>query len=364
MNCIQERLIPLKYYDKSSERLIQANGEKLMINYKIRNVHICHDGIYFETVFFKDLPSKIILGTPFIALIYSFLVTNEGIKTNVLETDIFFKSIVPPVLKEKYFSKKVSILADINERRIYRAERSLSSLKTEMLLVNQLTENDKKKVKQEKETEIRSYFPIAFLHKVQSTEELIKDGNMNTIFCNQYVWTNSIWTDRWQLETIAPTPNIENTEPDFITQNIDGTIIISFNNNDRHTDSLIRLIEALNKIIINDIFTPFIVSLNSHITDILIKEALTDSPLLIIKENINCGNFLNNDRFNFLTDRINYNPLIDFPINERLYEEIFFSQDEIYSSTCMNRIILDLRNILNLTYIDRSHHDYSNTVTT
>ena len=101
MNCIQERLIPLKYYDKSSERLIQANGEKLMINYKIRNVHICHDGIYFETVFFKDLPSKIILGTPFIALIYSFLVTDEGIKTNVLETDIFFKSIVPPVLKEK-----------------------------------------------------------------------------------------------------------------------------------------------------------------------------------------------------------------------------------------------------------------------
>ena len=94
--------------------------------------------------------------------------------------------------------------------------------------------------------------------------------------------------------------------------------------------------------------TFFIVSLNIHITDILIKETLTDSPLLIIKENINCGNFLNNDRFNFPTDRINYNPLIDYPINERLYEETLFhifSQDEIYSSTCMNRIILDLRNI-------------------
>ena len=43
-----------------------------------------------------------------------------------------------------------------------------------------------------------------------------------------------------QLEAIAPTPKIENTEPDFIAQNTDGTIIISFNNNDRHTDSLIR----------------------------------------------------------------------------------------------------------------------------
>ena len=30
---IQERLIPLKYYKKSSERLIQANGEKLLFIY-------------------------------------------------------------------------------------------------------------------------------------------------------------------------------------------------------------------------------------------------------------------------------------------------------------------------------------------
>ena len=45
---------------------------------------------------------------------------------------------------------------------------------------------------------------------------------------------------KWQLEAVAPTPKIENTEPNFIAQNIDGTVIISFNNNDRHTDSLIR----------------------------------------------------------------------------------------------------------------------------
>ena len=66
MNCIQEGLIPLKYYEKSSERLTQANGEKLIINYKIPNVHICNDGICFEIVFvlIKDLSSKIILGIP------------------------------------------------------------------------------------------------------------------------------------------------------------------------------------------------------------------------------------------------------------------------------------------------------------
>ena len=129
MNCIKEGLIPLKYYEKSSERLTQANGENLIINYKIPNVHICNDGVCFETVFvsIKDLPPKIILGTPFMALLYPFLVTNEGIKTNVLGKDIFFRFILPLVLKENHSSKKVTILEDTNKERIYRTERSLSS---------------------------------------------------------------------------------------------------------------------------------------------------------------------------------------------------------------------------------------------
>ena len=196
--------IPFKYHEKSSERLIQANGEKLIINHKIPNVHICHDGIYFETVFvlIKDLPSKIILGTPFMALLYPFLVTDKGIKTNVLGKDIFFRFIIPPVLKENHSSKKVNILTDINERGIYRADTSLLSLKTQILLVDQMTENDKKKAKQDKETEICSYSPIAFLHKYQHkvqsprAEELstkgIKDGNMDVVFCSQYARTEYV----------------------------------------------------------------------------------------------------------------------------------------------------------------------------
>ena len=218
---IKERLISLMCYEKSTERLIQVNKEKLIIN-----DHIGHDRIYFETAFvlIKDFPSKIILGTPFMALIYPFLMTDKGIKTNVLKKDILFKLILPLVLTEIHSSKKVTILIDINDRGIYRTERSLSSLKTEMLLVNQLTENDEKEYKQDRKTEICFYFPCfysPFLHKVQSTEESMKDGNMN-------IWTNNIWIDRWQFETIAH------------TQNIDGTIIISFN--DRHTDRLIKIL--------------------------------------------------------------------------------------------------------------------------
>ena len=88
------------------------------------------------------------------------------------------------------------------------------------------------------------------------------------------------------------------------------------------TDSMI---EVPNKIIINNIFTPFIVSLHIHLTDILIKEALIDSPLLIIKENINCGNFFNDDRFDFLTDRINDNPLKVFLLIKDFTKKLYFT---------------------------------------
>ena len=83
------------YYEKSFERLTQANGENLIINYKIPNFHICNDGVCFEIVFvlIKDLSSKIILGNPFMALLYPFLTTVEGIKTNVLGKDIFFLNL-------------------------------------------------------------------------------------------------------------------------------------------------------------------------------------------------------------------------------------------------------------------------------
>ena len=134
MNCIQEGLIPLEYYEKSSKRLTQANKEKLIINYKIPNVHICNDEICFETVFIliKDFSTKIILGNPFMALLYHFLMTDEGIKTNVLRKDILFKFILPPIPKEIYSLNNISVIRDIDKERIDRKNRHLESLKSEI----------------------------------------------------------------------------------------------------------------------------------------------------------------------------------------------------------------------------------------
>ena len=134
------------------------------------------------------------------------------------------------------------------------------------------------------------------------------------------------------------------------------------------------LTDAPSKIIINDKLTPLAVKSNIHITDVLIKEVLTDSPLLIIKENINCGKFLDKDKFNLLIGRIRYKSLTDFPqtiiiIDEGLYGEALFhifSQNEIYSRTYKtDRIMTDFVKFLNPNHfgIDRLHHDYSYTTT-
>ena len=159
---------------------------------------------------------------------------------------------------------------------------------TEKSLDDQLTDKDIKKFKQDIETKIFSYSPTALLHRhrhiVQTpcekefSRKEIKDGTMLTISFSKYEWTDN-------------------------------------------------LTDVPNKIIINNILTPFIVSSNTHSIDVLIKEVLTDTALLIIKENINCGNFLNKDKFNFLAERVNYKSLTYFPIivvDERLYGEALF----------------------------------------
>ena len=64
-------------------------------------------------VLIKDLSSKIILGNPFMALLYPFLTTYEGIKTNVLG---HFKFILPPIPKEIYSLDNISIIKEIDKK--------------------------------------------------------------------------------------------------------------------------------------------------------------------------------------------------------------------------------------------------------
>ena len=252
-------------------------------------------------------------------------------------TNVPFNFILPLIPKEIDILNNVTIFNDTNKERINRTERSLSSLKTEISLDNQLIENGKKIFRQNKETEICSYSPIAFLYGHQ---------------------------------LIVQTP----CEKEFNGKETkDETMLIISFSQDEWTDSLISV---PSKIIINNRLTPLVVISNINIIDILVdvlvEEVLTNSPIPIIKENINCGNFLNKDRFNCVTDGINHKFLTDFPIiitDERLYREALFHtflQNERYSIVYRtNKIIIDLVNILNSSHSDtnRLHHGYYYTIT-
>ena len=88
MNCIQEWLIPSKYYESTTDRLTQANGDRLKISNKLTKAYIYNNGINLRTPFFltDKLSSKVISGNPFLALLYLFHTTDNGICTNILET--------------------------------------------------------------------------------------------------------------------------------------------------------------------------------------------------------------------------------------------------------------------------------------
>ena len=96
MNCIQEGLIPSKYYESTIGKLTQANGDRLKISNKLTNSYMYNNGINFKTPFFlaDKLSSKVILGNPFLALLYPFSTTDNGICTNILGTEVFFKFIL------------------------------------------------------------------------------------------------------------------------------------------------------------------------------------------------------------------------------------------------------------------------------
>ena len=75
------------------------------------------------------------------ALYYSFLTIDEGIKTNVLGKDILFKFILPHIPKDFYSLN--TIVKEIDKDRIDRKNRHLESLKSKIIykrIVDQLTD--------------------------------------------------------------------------------------------------------------------------------------------------------------------------------------------------------------------------------
>jgi hypothetical protein len=83
LNCIQEGLIPSKYFEKSTEKLNSASGSKLQIKYELNNVHVCQNNVCFHipSVLVKNMTDNVILGIPFICMLYPFTAEDDGVST-------------------------------------------------------------------------------------------------------------------------------------------------------------------------------------------------------------------------------------------------------------------------------------------
>ena len=123
MNCIQEKLIPSKYFEKSTERLVSANGTQMKIKYELNDAHVCHDKVCFKIhfVLVKNMTNKVILGLPFINALYPFLVKHDGITTGPFGQKVKFK-----------FSSKFEIDTDDALKLIHAKTKHLNFLKQEV----------------------------------------------------------------------------------------------------------------------------------------------------------------------------------------------------------------------------------------
>jgi len=110
MNCIQEGLIPIKYYEKILKK-VSANESKMNIQYKLSNGKICKGKICYNTSFvlIKNMNTCMIFGTPFLTLVYPFQVTEKGLITNIMGKEICFEFIKPLKTRELNLLKEYLI---------------------------------------------------------------------------------------------------------------------------------------------------------------------------------------------------------------------------------------------------------------
>ncbi|GAV67660.1 Peptidase_A3 domain-containing protein, partial [Cephalotus follicularis] len=134
MNCIQEGLIPTKYFKKTKQKLSTANGEKLIFKFKVTDVQICNKGICIKQSFIlvKDLDIGIILGQPFLEIIKPFKVKTEGITTKIFQQKILFAFNEKPITKDINLLKTISLFKEHSVNLIKTKENHLYFMKQEV----------------------------------------------------------------------------------------------------------------------------------------------------------------------------------------------------------------------------------------
>ncbi|GAV86787.1 hypothetical protein CFOL_v3_30213, partial [Cephalotus follicularis] len=174
-NCIQEELIPTKFFQKTEQKLSTANSDNLRVKFKISDVHICNEGIYIKQSFIliKDnLDIGIIIGQPFLEIIKPFKVTNERITSKLFQQKIQFTFNEKPITKEVNLLKTLSIfkkyyvnLIKTKENHFYFMKQEVSNKKLEQQIQTSQIKEKINSLKHNIINNICSYLPDAFWHR-------------------------------------------------------------------------------------------------------------------------------------------------------------------------------------------------------
>ncbi|KAG8634083.1 hypothetical protein MANES_17G011850v8 [Manihot esculenta] len=170
MNCIDQGIIPSRYFHKTKQTLSAANSTKVKIDYKIPSAHICNKGICFKTSFMliKNLNTQIILGNPFLQMLYPFKVTQLGLETNVLGQDIIFQFISPINYHDVNLFQQENISKINNlEKQIKFLKDDLHSVKIEEQLEKPNIQQKIKEIQEQFERDLCSDLPTAFWARKQ-----------------------------------------------------------------------------------------------------------------------------------------------------------------------------------------------------
>ncbi|KAK2370424.1 hypothetical protein QL285_083475 [Trifolium repens] len=185
MNCIQEGLIPTKFYEKTLQGLSGAGGHKLQVQYKLTDAKICKDHVCYKTHFLlvKNIHQHIILGTPFLSLLYPFTVSHEAITSNALGREVIFRFFEAPRTKDL---NTVQNLSTSTINLISQKKKHINMLNKEIQykrIENQLeSKNIKDKIillQQRFEKEICSEHPNAFWDRKKHIVSLPYEPNFN-----------------------------------------------------------------------------------------------------------------------------------------------------------------------------------------
>ena len=180
LNCIQEGLIPTKYFHKTTHKVSSANGKPLHINYKLPQAYVCKEKMCIPTSFLlvKDLTSQVILGTPFLKKLFPIKKIDEKSIIGTFQgKEITFSFISEP--KTRFINEIKKSLLQAKENQINFLKQEINILKIEERLKNPKLQDKIKLVQNQFSLQICNDHPNAFWDRKKHIVSLPYEDDFN-----------------------------------------------------------------------------------------------------------------------------------------------------------------------------------------